>query len=154
MEKRGVEKRGAEKRGTEKRGVERRGMERRGRLLTALSAILFLESALLGVGVVVLVVALLTTRPDSVASAIALIVLVAVLAGGLAFVAFNTLRARPWIRGAALTWQLLQIAIAAASFGGLVPRPDIAWLLLIPAVAVIVLLFTKPVMDATTRPSR
>jgi uncharacterized membrane-anchored protein len=134
--------------------MEKLSMRKRGRLLTALSAILFLESGLLGVGAVVLVVALLTTRPDSVASAIALIVLVVVLAGGLALVALNTLRARPWIRGAALTWQLLQIAIAAASFGGLVPRPDIAWLLLIPAVAVIVLLFTKPVMAVTTREPR
>jgi uncharacterized membrane-anchored protein len=134
--------------------MEKLSMRKRGRLLTALSAILFLESGLLGVGAVVLVVALLTTRPDSVASAIALIVLVVVLAGGLALVALNTLRARPWIRGAALTWQLLQIAIAAASFGGLVPCPDIAWLLLIPAVAVIVLLFTKPVMAVTTREPR
>jgi hypothetical protein len=82
-------------------------------------------------------------------SAIALAVVTTLAAVWVGFIGVHTLRGNAWIRGAAITVQVLLIAIAIGSFQGFVPRPDIGWMLLIPAVAVLVLLFTKPVIAAT-----
>src|SRR5690606_31314723 len=97
-----------------------------------------------------LIYELIVDTPDSYASAVALTVIAGLGAVWLGFIATHTLLGRAWIRGAAIVWQVLFIAVAVGSFQGLTPRADVAWLLLIPAVAVIVLLFTKPVLAATT----
>jgi hypothetical protein len=89
--------------------------------------------------------------PQSYPSAIALTALTALAAIWVAVIAVSTLRQQAWIRGAAVVWQVLQISVAIGSFQGAFARPDVGWLLLIPAITVLVLLFTKPVLAATTR---
>ncbi|PRY68956.1 hypothetical protein B0I08_103161 [Glaciihabitans tibetensis] len=126
--------------------------ERTSPLLYTLAAIVFAECVFLAVVTVVLVVEILVATPESYPSAVALTLLSAIAAVWLGFIGVNTLRGRPWIRGAAIVWQVLQIAVAVGSFQGAFARPDIGWWLLIPALAVIALLFTKPVIAATTRP--
>jgi len=127
-------------------------VRRRPALLILLSALIYLEAAALGVASVVLLLDLLTQRPDSYASGIAILVLTILATVWLAVMATHALLGRPWIRGGAVTWQVLQIAIGIGSFGGLFSRPDIGWLLIIPAVIVLVLLFTPTVIRATKRP--
>ena len=127
-------------------------VRRRRALLILLSALIYLEAAALGVASVVLLLDLLTQRPDSYASGIAILVLTILATVWLAVMATHALLGRPWIRGGAVTWQVLQIAIGIGSFGGLFSRPDIGWLLIIPAVIVLVLLFTPTVIRATKRP--
>lgn len=123
-------------------------------LLLVLSGLLFLECALLTAASVYLLIELLTARPDSYASAIAILVLTVAAAVWLGVTARATLRGRPWVRGAATVWQLLQIAVALGSFQGLFARADIGWFLLVPAIVALVLLFTPSVVAATTRPER
>jgi Gpi18-like mannosyltransferase len=126
-------------------------VSRRSPFLVALATLLLLECALLTATAVYLVIELLIAVPDSYATAIAVLVLVLLAAVWLAVMAVHALRGRYWIRGAAVTWQALQIAIGIGSFQGPLARPDIAWLLIIPAVVVLVLLFTPPVVEATKR---
>ena len=85
-------------------------------------------------------------------SALGILAFVLISAGWLVAVGLGALRARPWVRAAALTWQVLQIAVAVGSFQGLFARADIGWVLLVPAIVVIGLLFTRSVMSATRRP--
>ncbi|HEU4850024.1 MAG TPA: hypothetical protein VFS93_06405 [Terrimesophilobacter sp.] len=124
---------------------------RRPVLLTVLAAMLFLEAALMAATAGFLFFELMTEAPASYASAIAILGLVLIAAAWLVVVAVGALRARPWVRGAALTWQVLQLAVAVGSFQGLFPRDDIGWFLLVPAVIVLLLLFTRSVMAATRR---
>jgi hypothetical protein len=63
----------------------------------------------------------------------------------------GVLRGRPWVRGAVVVWQILQMAVAVGSFQGMFARPDIGWLLLAPAIVALGLVFTKPVVEATAR---
>ncbi|MCU1404718.1 MAG: hypothetical protein JWQ43_1021 [Glaciihabitans sp.] len=119
--------------------------------LWALCALLAAECALVAAATVYLIVELLVATPDSYESAIALTVLAAIAAVWLGFITVNAFRGRPWIRGAAIVWQVLQIAVAVGAFQGAFSQPDVGWLLLLPSIAVIVLLFTKPVLAATTR---
>jgi hypothetical protein len=123
---------------------------RRHPLLLVLVGLLYLECALLAVVTVYLVVQLVVARPDSYASAVVIIVLTAAATVWLGVLAFHTLQGRSWTRAGVVVWQLLQIAVAISSFQGLFARADVGWALLIPAVLALVLLFTPPVIDATT----
>ena len=116
-----------------------------------LATVLFLEAAALAVTTVVLIFDLLLATPDSFASAVALTVCVAIAAVWVFVIALNSLRGRAWIRGAAIVVQVLLGAVALGSFTGMGARVDIGWLLLAPAIVVMVLLFTKPVLAETSR---
>lgn len=123
----------------------------RPRLIVALAAVLFLEAAFLGILAGFLIYELVTEVPTSYASAVSILVLAVIAAVWLVFVGVAALHARPWVRGAALTWQVLQLAVAVGSFQGIFARDDIGWFLLVPAVVVLFLLFTRSVMSATRR---
>ena len=126
---------------------------RRPILLVALSVVLAAE-ALLATGVTVwLVVELLTATPDSFASAVVILLLAAGLACALWAMVVGLLRRQAWVRGAALTWQLLQIAVAIGCFQGVFAVPSLGWALLIPAAVAILLLMSPPVVTATRRVS-
>jgi hypothetical protein len=123
---------------------------RRARALTALALLLAAEAAVLWAAVVWLVLELLTDQPTSYASAVAILVLAVAAAAWVTTIAVATLRARPWIRAAAMTWQFVQVFIAIGCFQGFYARPDVGWALLIPSALVAVLLFTRSVLDATS----
>lgn len=125
---------------------------RRPLALLALAALLAAEALLVWLAVAWLVFELLTATPASLAGAVAILVLVVVAALWVSAIAWGALRARSWIRGAALTWQLVQIFVAIGCFQGLYARVDLGWALLLPSLAVIVLLFTPRVL-AATRPA-
>lgn len=122
-------------------------------LLKILAVLLFAEAAALAAGAVFLLVEILVETPQSYAAAVAILALTALAAVWLAIIGVNTLRARPWVRAAAMVWQVLQIGLGIGSMQGLFPRADIGWFLIVPAVVVIALLFTGPVLAATRRDS-
>lgn len=118
-------------------------------LVTLLAAVLWLEAVALAGASVFLIFEVLVAPADSVTSAIALAVVVAIAAVWVAVIAINTVRGNAWTRGASIVVQVLFGAIAIGSFQGIGPRPDIGWLVLIPALVVLILMFTKPVLAHT-----
>ena len=120
--------------------------------LIVVSGILLLEAAALVALTIWLLVDLFALEPSSYATAIALLVLVAIAALWMGAVAVASLRRAPWTRAGAIVWQILQISVAVGAFQGLFARPDIGWLLLVPAVTVIGLLLWSPVRHAYGRP--
>ncbi|WP_382307372.1 hypothetical protein [Herbiconiux sp. UC225_62] len=126
-------------------------LPKRPALLVLLAVIVGAEALVMAGVVLWLLVELMTAQPTSFETAVAILVLAAIAAIFLGFVAVHTLRARPWTRAATLTWQLLQVVIAIGCFQGMVATPTIGWYLLVPAVLAVVLLFTPPVVAATRR---
>jgi hypothetical protein len=120
-------------------------------LVVVLAVLLFAECALLTAATAYLLVELLVDVPESYPSAIFLTLLTAGAAGWLGAIAVGVLRRRSWTRGAATVWQVLQGGIAIACFQGIFAQPTIGWLLLVPAILVLVLLFTPPVVAALRR---
>ncbi len=112
---------------------------------------LVVDALLIAGALAYLVVELLIERPESLATAVAITVIVALALVGAVAVIVHLARGRAWARSGALVWQVLQIALALGSFQGLFARNDIGWLLLAPALAAIVLLFLPPVVAATGR---
>lgn len=129
---------------------EPRSTPRRHPFVLALTVLVLAECALLAVATIYLVIELLVATPDSYASAVALTVLAAIAAIWLGVIALNIVRGNAWVRGATIVWQVLQIAVAIGCFQGIFARPDIGWLLLVPALVTLVLLFTPPVVAATS----
>lgn len=115
-------------------------------LLIALMTAEFLAVAIV---TVVFVVDLFVAPPVSYAAGIAVIVMAAVAATWLGFIVFAALRGRAWMRGASIVWQVLQFAIGLGCFEGLTAAPVVGWLLVVPAVAVVVLLVSPPVRAVT-----
>ena len=97
-----------------------------------------------------LVIETLATTPASYASAIGLAALAAIAAIWLGFTAVGVLRGRTWVRGATVTWQVMQLVIAVGCFQGLIATPLVGVLLILLAVAALVLLFSRPVIAATS----
>lgn len=120
--------------------------------LVTVTALLFAEAGALIAVLVWLVVDLLVLRPSSVATAVALIVLVAIGAASVSAIAVASARRAPWSRAGAIVWQVLQLSVAVGAFQGLFARPDLGWALLVPAVTIIGLLLWPPVRLAFTRP--
>lgn len=118
---------------------------RRPRAVSALAVIVGAEAALMAAATAFLIVELFIARPQSVAAAIALAVFTTIAAIWLMIVTRNVLAGRAWVRGAIVTWQILQIAIAIGAFQGVFARQDIGWLLLAPSSAALILLFVPSV---------
>lgn len=94
---------------------------------------------------------LVAAKPSSFASALAIFVILLIATVFVSALAIGAIRRRTWIRGGAVTWQIVQIAVAIGAFQGVFAQPGIGWLLLIPSLVVLVLLFTKPVIAVTRR---
>ncbi|MBO9577902.1 MAG: hypothetical protein J7480_03925 [Microbacteriaceae bacterium] len=113
--------------------------------LTALVWLVFVEAAVLALATVYLLVELFSADAQDARSAIALTVTTALFAAGVAVLGFGLVRRWVRIRGGVLLWQLLQVAVSIGAFQGLLGPSWTGWLLLLPAVAGIWLLFTRPV---------
>ncbi|CCE74979.1 hypothetical protein [Clavibacter nebraskensis] len=123
----------------------------RSRAVVLLAILVGLEALGMAGVTALLVVDLLTSTPASLASAVALIALAALAAVFLAAVVRGILHGRSWVRPAAVTWQVLQIAVGVGSLQGADARQDLGWGLIVPSVVVLVLLFTRSVIAATRR---
>jgi hypothetical protein len=121
-------------------------------LLYVLAALIFVEGVALAAATIYLVVEIFTQPHDSLASAVAYAVTAAIVAALVLFVARATLVGRPWIRGATVCIGVLQLLVAYSIL--ITNAPTLGWILAVPAVALLALLFTRPVLRATARPPR
>lgn len=116
----------------------------------ALVVLLAAETALLAVASGYLLIELLTARPDSYPAAVAILVLTLAATVWLGAITVGVLRGNAWIRGAAITWQVLQIAVGVGSLQGALANASVGVWLIVPAVLVVVLLFVPSVVAATS----
>lgn len=119
---------------------------RRGRRMNQLlTVIVGLEAAALIAATAVLIIDLMVATPDSFRTAIALTVLTAFAAVWVSATTIATARRARWARGSAITWQILQIAVAFGAIQGENPKWGFAFALAVPAVAAFSLAVSRPV---------
>lgn len=123
---------------------------RRPGLLWLLIALLTAEFLLMVVVSVVLIASVVEARADSVAAGLAILVLALVATVWLGFIVVAAWNGKAWMRGASIVWQVLMFAIGIGCFQGLTATPAAGWALVVPAVLVVVLLVSPPVVRATT----
>ncbi|NBX22787.1 MAG: hypothetical protein EBR52_01460 [Microbacteriaceae bacterium] len=122
--------------------------------LVGLAAVLFLESAALAAVTVWFLVEILTTHVNSVGGSILTLTLAAGATAWIASAGVGALRARSWVRGAALTWQLCQLAVAVGAFQGIFAQPLVGVAIVVPTLVALVLLFVPPTTQALRRDPR
>ena len=91
-----------------------------------------------------LIYQLVVDSPDSIASAIGLVLITLAATAWIAATAIGFVQGRSFARGSAVVWQVLQGAVGLASNQGLFARPDIASGLLVPAMIALALLLFSP----------
>ena len=87
---------------------------------------------------------LLVDSPDSIASAVGLVLITLAATAWIAVTAIGFIQGRSFSRGSALVWQVLQGAVGLASNQGLFARPDIGSGLFVPALIAVALLLFSP----------
>jgi hypothetical protein len=123
-------------------------------LLYVLSALVWLETAALAAATIYLVVEIFVGQASYLATGIAYAITVGIVAVLVGVVARAIFRARPWVRGATVCVGVLQglLGISILVSGQL--DAGLGWVLVVPAVAMLVLIFTRPVLRATIRSDR
>ncbi len=91
-----------------------------------------------------LIYRLVVDTPDSIASAIGLVLIAMATTAWIGVTTIGFVQGRAFARGSALVWQVLQAAVGLASNQGLFARPDIASGLLVPALVALALLLFSP----------
>lgn len=119
-------------------------------LVWVLIALLVGEFLLVASLAVFLLVELLVAEPTSIASAIVLTVLAFLAAAWLGAIVVGVFRGNAWVRAAAVVWQVLQFAVGASAVSGAFSQPALGWPLVGVALVAFFLLFTRPVVDATS----
>lgn len=119
--------------------------------LVALAVLLIAEGVALALITVVLIVEIFTAPSTSITSAIALAVCAAIAAAAILAAGRATLRAAKWVRPLAFTVVIVQAFVGLYAFQGPQPRPDVGAALVVPALAILILLFSRSVVDATRR---
>ena len=114
--------------------------------LVILTALVGLEALAVFASLIWLVVVpVLANEERDLALIAALGAVIAVFTIWLGYVTVAIWRLKPWARSAAVFWQTVQLAIAYGSFSGQFAQPAIGWALIVPSLAVLYLLFSKPV---------
>jgi hypothetical protein len=117
--------------------------------LVAAAILVFLE-ALVILGIAgYLLLEIIGGQSKSIGAAVSLFLLVLLGAAWIGFAGRGLLLGRRWARSTSVFWQLVQLAIASASFDGRGANSAIGVSLIVPSVIVIWLLFTKKVVAAT-----
>jgi len=122
---------------------------RRPPLLWVLLVLLVGELVVVGGVAAYLLIELVVATPSSYPSAVAVLVLTLMAAAWLGSIVVGAFRGRAWIRGAAIVWQVLQVAVGVGSLQGAFANPTVGLWLIVPAVLVVVLLLTPSVTAAT-----
>ena len=117
--------------------------------LKVILGILAVELLVLAGIVVAYVAATLAGDVRDLPTMLALVALGLGLATWVGFIIKALIAGRRWARSGALFWQLIQLTVAWGSFTGEFANAAIGFGLILPSVTVIVLLFPKPVFDAT-----
>lgn len=116
-----------------------------------LAVMLLAEGVALAVITVVLIVETFTAPSTSITSAIALAVCAAIAAAAILAAGRATLHAAKWVRPFAFTAVIVQTFVGLYAFQGPQPRPDVGSVLVVPALLILILLFTPSVIEATRR---
>ena len=123
---------------------------RRSPLVMLLGALVSIEALLVTAGAIYFLSRIFLETPQNLSGAVVIFAITLVIAIGLVATAIGAFRTQSWTRGAIVTWQILQFAVATSFVQGIQAWQPVGWLLIVFAVGTAVLLFTRPVITAMT----
>jgi hypothetical protein len=108
------------------------GHDKSGRspLATMLGVLVSIEALLVTAGAIYFLSRIFLETPNNLSGAIVIFSITFIIAIGLFFTAIATFRAQQWTRGAIVTWQIMQFAIATSFIQGITEWQPVGWLLI------------------------
>lgn len=107
---------------------------RRNPLNVLLGVLVCIEALLVTAGAIYFLSRIFFETPANLSGAIVIFVITLIISIGLVASAIGTFRAQSWTRGAIVTWQIMQFAIATSFIQGIDEWQPVGWLLIALAV--------------------
>ena len=120
-------------------------------LLSLLATLIGIEGAALLAGAVFFFTQIFVQQTSSLSGSIVIFIITLIIGVGVLAAALGAAQRKTWVRGPILTWQILQIAVSISFFQGTDFWPLIGWILLILSLGSTTLLFSKQVIESTTK---
>ena len=131
-------------------GLSGHEQTRRSPLVALLGVLVSIEALLVTAGALYFLSRIFMETPENLSGAFVIFAITLIIAAGLIATAIGTFKAKPWTRGAIVTWQIMQFVVATSFIQGIQVWQPVGWLLIALAVGTAVLLFTRPVISAMT----
>ena len=122
------------------RGQERK---RRSPLVALLGILVSIEALMVTAGALYFLSRIFIETPANLSGAIVIFAITVAIATGLVATAIATFRAQSWTRGAIVTWQILQFAVATSFIQGIQAWQPVGWLLIALSASVLVVLLSN-----------
>ena len=119
-------------------------------LVALLGVLVSVEALLVTAGAVYFLSRIFLETPENISGAFVIFAITLIIAAGLIATSLGTFKAKPWTRGAIVTWQIMQFVVATSFIQGIQAWQPVGWVLIFFAVGTAVLLFTRPVISAMT----
>jgi hypothetical protein len=120
-------------------------------MLRALGVLVSLEAVLVTTGAIYFLSRIFLEATSSLSGAVVIFVITLVIALGLVVTAVSTFRKSSWTRGAIVTWQILQFAVATSFIQGIAEWQPLGWLMILLSAAALLLVFNPQVTLAMRR---
>ena len=131
-------------------GLNGQEQTRRSPLVALLGVLVSIEALLVTAGAVYFLSRIFLETPENFSGALVIFAITLIIAAGLIATSIGTFKAKPWTRGAIVTWQIMQFVVATSFIQGIQAWQPVGWVLIFFAVGTAVLLFTRPVISAMT----
>lgn len=121
------------------------------KFVVALSTVVGLEALILLAGAIYFLARMFMEPVENLAGAIVILLITLAIAAGLVAVTVFCFRNKSWTRGAIVTWQILQFAVATSFIQGIEQWQPMGWLLFALSVGAIVLVFIPATTTEMTK---
>ena len=103
---------------------------RRSRLVALLGVLVSIEALLVAAGALYFLSRIFLETPENLSGAFVIFAITLIIAAGLIATAIGTFKAKPWTRGAIVTWQIMQFVVATSFIQGIQAWQPVGWALI------------------------
>ena len=103
---------------------------RRSPLVALLGVLVSIEALLVTAGAVYFLSRIFLETPENLSGAFVIFTITLIIAAGLIATAIGTFKAKPWTRGAIVTWQIMQFVVATSFIQGIQAWQPVGWVLI------------------------
>lgn len=113
-----------------KQGLNGHEHIRRSPLVALLGVLVSIEALLVTAGAVYFLSRIFLETPENISGAFVIVAITLIIAAGLIATSIGTFKAKPWTRGAIVTWQIMQFVVATSFIQGIQAWQPLGWILI------------------------
>ena len=111
-------------------GLNGHEQTRRSPLVALLGVLVSIEALLVTAGAMYFLSRIFLETPENISGAFVIFAITLIIAAGLIATSIGTFKAKPWTRGAIVTWQIMQFVVATSFIQGIQVWQPLGWILI------------------------